>query len=93
MTFVLLHKLCEKISSNKSTLSPALISVDSFKVVLNSGSRTENGALQRDKHFGKVWFSLKTATEILMLLVTFPPTMRGATISFGSAFCPLLLHL
>ena len=91
MTFT--EYLCNKISSNKSTLSPALISVDSFKVVLNSGSRTENGALQRDKHFGKVWFSLKTATEILILLVTFPPTMRGATISFGSAFCPLLLHL
>ena len=37
-----------------NTLSPALISADSFMVVVNNGSCTENGALQRDKHFGNV---------------------------------------
>ena len=74
-----------------NTLSPALISADSFMVVVNNGSCTENGALQRDKHFGNVLFSLKSATARLTAKLTFP--IIGASTSSGFAFSPLLLHL
>ena len=60
-------------------------------VVVNNGSCTENGALQRDKHFGNVLFSLKSATARLTAKLTFP--IIGASISSGFAFSPLLLHL
>ena len=53
------------------TLSPALISVDSFSVVVNKGSCTENGALQRDKHLGNVLLTLNAITDSLTVVVTF----------------------
>ena len=79
--------------SYEPTFSPALISVDWFKVVVNKGSWTEKGGLQRDKHFGKIRSWLKMLTDSFILLVTFAPTTLGAMISSGDAFSPLLLHL